>query len=229
MLIAVAVDSKGTCTSPYGECALHVFDNEYGAWTRVREIAFQIGQDMRLLKAKAALREAVSRMPDCKVFVSTETRGFVNAVLQEEFGFHTWSTRGPLPGQLDVIATKELELAQSPPPLALQEVQTGCGGGCRGSRRSMDFAAGSCPPEALERVGEGHYRINLMDVLKRDPDLNSRMVLLPILEDSAFEKLEIFCDHVPRWFAGALAAMRLTAAYQPAKLGVNIMVSPAVG
>jgi hypothetical protein len=55
------------------------------------------------------------------------------------------------------------------------------------------------------------------------------MVLVPILEDSAFEKLEIFCDHVPRWFAGALAAMRLTAEYQPAKLGINIMVSPAVG
>jgi hypothetical protein len=33
----------------------------------------------------------------------------------------------------------------------------------------------------------------------------------------------------PRWFAGALAAMQLPTEYRPAKLGINSMVSPAVG
>lgn len=71
---------------------------------------------MKLLDVKVTVREAASQLEWCNIFLSAETTGLVHAILQEELGFHTWKSQGPLLDQLNAVAAKEAELATTPLP-----------------------------------------------------------------------------------------------------------------
>ncbi|MBC3888098.1 hypothetical protein GH810_07225 [Acetobacterium paludosum] len=55
----------------------------------------------------------------------------------------------------------------------------------------------------------GHYFLNLNTVQKRYPELSSKKVLLPFLENTTFYSLEVACSHIPPWFDNKLAEMKL--------------------
>ncbi|MBC3797635.1 Fe-only nitrogenase accessory AnfO family protein [Acetobacterium tundrae] len=60
----------------------------------------------------------------------------------------------------------------------------------------------------------GHYFLDLNKVQKRYPELSSKKVLLPFLENTTFYSLEVVCSHIPPWFDNKLAEMELTYSIQ---------------
>nr|WP_320024686.1 Fe-only nitrogenase accessory AnfO family protein [uncultured Acetobacterium sp.] len=56
----------------------------------------------------------------------------------------------------------------------------------------------------------GYYSIDLTQVQKKHPEMSSKMVLLPFLEETPFYSLEVVCDHIPPWFDHKLAEMQLS-------------------
>lgn len=231
MKIAAYVDDEARVASVYGAGRLLLFDNEQGPWAAVKEIDFTIRPDMGLADVKAAVREAAAQMEGSSAFLSTEVRGLVHSILQEKFGLHIWKSEGSLGDQLDVVAAREAELAAAPPPppIRLESMGCGCqggwGGGPRLKRTRSPDETVSCP--GMEEVGAGHYRIDLTAVLESSPGLNSRTVLVPVLEGSRFTRLEIICDHVPRWFARAMEELDLRAEYEdtPGEVTVNVYLN----
>lgn len=228
MKIAAYIDEEARVASVYGAGRLLLFDNEQGPWASVKEIDFTIRPDMGLADVKATVREAAAQMEGSSAFLSTEVRGLVHSLLQEEFGLHIWKSEGSLGDQLDVVAVREAELAAAPPPPPIRPeslafgCQGGCGGGPRLKRTRSPGETVSCPE--IARVGEGHYHIDLASALEKDPGLNSRMVLVPILEGSEFARLEISCDHVPRWFPEAMEDLNFRAEYVDTANGVTVNV-----
>lgn len=228
MKIAAYVDDDERVASVYETGRLLLFDNAEGPWAMVKEIDFTIRRDRGLAGVKAAVREAAARMEGSSVFLSAEVRGLVHSILQEELGFHIWKSEGSLRNQLDVVAAKEAELAAAPPSPPIRPEAMGCGcqggwgGGPRLKRTRSPAETVSCP--GMEELGEGHYRIDLGAVLENNPGLNSRTVLVPVLEGSRFARLEILCNHVPRWFAQAVAELDLRAEYKSTGNGVTMDV-----
>ena len=55
----------------------------------------------------------------------------------------------------------------------------------------------------------GCYRVNLQAALAQDNRLTSKQLLHPILDQHPFERLEILCDHVPKWFEREFPARQL--------------------
>ena len=43
------------------------------------------------------------------------------------------------------------------------------------------------------------------------PGLNSRQILMPVLEGGAFSEVEVICDHLPRWLERKIADLGLEA------------------
>lgn len=229
MKIAVYVDDEGKIASPYGEGCIRLYDKESGAWLPAGDIAFSIRPDMTLNGVKAAVRDAAVHMGEGAIFLSSETRGLVYAILQEEFGIHVWAGRGPIPDQIDAILIQEEERARNAQPSAAPSCGSGCAPGRCGPRTAGPSPA--CGPASsgilpLERIDQGYWRIDLGQTLKRDPALNSRMILIPILEERGFDTLEILCDHLPRWFAQTLDGLNLRADYDISGQGLKVLVSP---
>lgn len=214
MQIAVFVDTDGMIASPYGEGGVALFSQTADGWQRQTDIAFAITPDMSLSDVKLAVQDLVSALGGCRVFVASETRGLLYSLLEDEHGFHGWRSNGlALPG-LDALAALEnarvVADTQAAEAAACQPASRGgCSAGC-GSRVRAVAAEATCIPNLAEPVGDG-WRIDLAGALEKYPSLNSRDILLPLLDVQNFTSLEVLCDHLPRWFSQELADLRLRA------------------
>jgi Fe-only nitrogenase accessory protein AnfO len=242
MKIASYVNANGAVVGFQEKGQICLYEKEAENWVTIKEVPLDLNPDLPLAEIKTGIREAVTELDDCKVFVVKEFRGLLNAVLQEEFGFRTWKSEGSLLEQLDSVEQhdKEFVIAEAARNAAAHTCSvptggSGCGGGCssgKGSpytyKRADHPNFGKAIP-APQSVGDGCYRINLANILANDTSLNSKQVLVPFMEGGTFKQLEVLCDHPPRWFARELYKLNLTvASEQPnnAGKGCKVLVVP---
>ena len=238
MKIASYINTEGAVAGFHEKGRICLYEQGENGWLQTKEVPFALHQDLSLSELKAAIRQAVAQLDDCRIFVVREARGVLNSVLQEEFGFRTWKSEGPLVEQLDSVARHDQELVaeQAAKPAidhtcGTQAGRLGCGDGC--SSRPFAPAAGvseiATPLPAPEPLGDGCYRINLAEFLANDSSLNSKQVLVPFMAGVAFKQLEVLCDHPPRWFARELYKLDLAvSSEQPDSngTGVRVLVVP---
>jgi Fe-only nitrogenase accessory protein AnfO len=242
MKIASYVNANGAVVGFQEKGQICLYEKEAENWVTIKEVPLDLNPDLPLAEIKTGIREAVTELDDCKVFVVKEFRGLLNAVLQEEFGFRTWKSEGSLLEQLDSVEQhdKEFVIAEAARNAASHTCSVptgggGCGGGCSSGKGSPytykradhpDFGKAIPAPQS---VGDGCYRINLANILANDSSLNSKQVLVPFMEGVTFKQLEVLCDHPPRWFARELYKLNLTvASEQPnnAGKGCKVLVVP---
>lgn len=232
MKIATYVDEAGEIATIYEKGRLILYDNAAGPWLLIREIPLQITTDMTLAEVKAVLHAATAQLEDCRTFLSGEVRGLIYSLLQEENGFRVWKSRGHPEAQLDQIAHQDAQLAVQREKEAAERAfaalfssPSGGGGGCGGGgSRKRSGEALRAVQSMTEPLGEGHFRINLSDILGRYKNANSMDILVPLLEDGGFRSLEILCDHVPRWFERKVADLHMTSQITSSSRGVNAVV-----
>ncbi|MBI5132639.1 MAG: Fe-only nitrogenase accessory protein AnfO [Rhodopseudomonas palustris] len=217
MKIAVYIDGQGRLVSLYEPGQFCIYEGSGGDWIAKREIAFAVDNG-GLAAVKAALAAAVADFGDCEVLLSGSVKGFLYSYLQEEFGLRVWKSEGMPVEQLAAVEQHEVDrAAQQQDNAASCVAAAGCSGGACGGGRARRPAVipSAAMPEGLstaaEDLGGGYFRIDLAGALEADASLNSRQILLPILESSAFDTLEILCDHLPRWFEPKLHDLNLKA------------------
>jgi hypothetical protein len=64
-------------------------------------------------------------------------------------------------------------------------------------------------PLPIGEPGDDHYRINLVELIQSGMPHVSREVLMPFFETVAFQRLEILCEHIPKWFPMELETLGL--------------------
>lgn len=198
MKIAAHVNHQDEVVSLYEAGFLRLYEKniaaDQGNWRASVEIAFVINADMSLSLVKAAIHAVWAELGDCTLLVSAEVRGMIYSVLQEELGVHTWKSEGPLLQQLDTVWQKETE----------QEAKR---------RFELVRLAGKLSPAPMP-VGDpqaGHFWIDLKDALAHESTQTSRQILIPFLSNGRFRKLEILCDHLPKWLSWELERLNLSA------------------
>ncbi|SKA15109.1 Fe-only nitrogenase accessory protein AnfO [Trichlorobacter thiogenes] len=241
MEIATYLNTKGAIAGCHEKGRICVYEQTEDSWTAIKEIALEMDLDLSLSEMKVRIKAAIAQLDDCEVFVVQEFRGLLHALLKEEFGFRTWKSEGTLLEQLEYVARHDREFVAAQAALAAaghscssSESHSNCGGGCS-SRRPQRGAAPSAPAQPLPQpvpVGDscdGYYQINLAEILKKDSSLNSKQVLVPFMSGVAFKKLEVLCDHPPRWFSNELGKLNLTVASElpdSTGAGLKVMVVP---
>lgn len=216
MRIAAFVDANGQLVGFYEADEVRVYDGGSGAWAVARTVPIVVQPSMRLQEVKVAIK-AMAQQVECRVIVSTDGRGLINSVLQEELGFRTWKSRGAAIEQLDTVAALDRELAEEREQAAAEAARApktrghSCEGGGGGGGRRKQHASDAGPVPVAERIAQGHYRFDLAAALRNHPLLNSRTALIPVLETTPFSVLDVACDHLPRWFEQVLERLGLSA------------------
>lgn len=208
MQIAAYVDTAGDLAGFSPDGAIRLYDDTGSGWRLTREFHFAVASDMNLAEIKAALRKASALLGECRTMVFGETRGLLYAILAEELGFRVWKSDGPPAARLDAVAARQAEAdeaARTAPPPSPRGGGCGCGGGGGGHMK------GTVAPLFPERTDAGGWRLDLAAALAADPARNSHDTLMPLLKGCAWLPLEIHCDHLPRWFDGAMATLGLNA------------------
>lgn len=210
MEIAVYLGARNMPASLYEVGTLCLYDDALpdGAWRAGAMIPFRLDAHMTLAQVKAAVAQAVCALGNCRVLLSGEVRGLPYALLQEEHGFRTWRSEGELSRQLDYVRARENEMAaQKKYEIVLRASQP-------------------VPTPVLVQGGSEHYWINLRAALEHTSNPTSRNILIPFLAAGRFGKLEVLCDHLPKWMAWEFERLDLAAETEPIDAtGVGLKVT----
>jgi len=184
MKIAAYINENEQVVAFPSGAQFRLYSLEGGQWVRERDIALQISTAMGLTELTACINGAIHALGDCQVALIGELRGLLRALLEEN-GLRTWKSAGNLHEQLNAVAACEADLA------------------------AQKAAEPSTEPQPVGDPADGHYYLDLVEVLQGDAHPASRDVLLPFLQAAPFRQLDIRCDHLPRWFEDAATALDL--------------------
>lgn len=205
MRIATYLNAQGELGDFLGAGSICVFDKQDGRWEMASSTPLSIDDSLSLGEMKQIFADAVHPITQCQVFLVRELRGIFKVFL-EDWGFHVWKSAGTLEQQLEQVET--LENSQAKEELV----------------QLLPTPAGD--------VVTGIYRINLIELMQSGVPHVSREILLPFFDTTAFTRLEIISDHVPRWLPFELEELGLrleSQAPNPAGEGLQLVIVPACG
>jgi Fe-only nitrogenase accessory protein AnfO len=206
MKIAAFVNARGEVADFFEEGTIGLFEKAGESWEKIQEVPLRLKEDMGLGEVKVALSTSVAEVRGCDIFLLRDLRGGIKAML-EDHGFRVWKSQGKLTNQLESVALREQEfivVGEDPIPT----------------------------PQPIGDIREACYRINLVELLESGALHVSRDVLMPFFERVSFQRLEIICQHTPKWFAMEFASLGLRVeSTTPGSLGNDMLavVVPACG
>jgi len=204
--IAVYVNDSGVTSSITSKGSIRIYAKADITWKITDEIPCGIDFTSGLAQVRRNITEIIIKLTDCKVFVAAEIYGQLYYILEANH-FNSYEAAGEPELFLDSILENELSETQN------------------ASSALSDAAPASIEPEATDQCGI--YTIHLKKVLALNPELSSKKVLKPFLQEKKFEVLEVLCDHEPRWFETDLKAMGLSStAHKTAENEYRISITP---
>lgn len=187
MNIAVLTDKEGNTLSFYESGMVKLFSNEKGTWSCIREFPFELDDKKGLAEIQYCIQSLLSRLGECRIVMVKFIKGVPLSILKES-GVSVWKVDGSPLAFFEHVREEEeknrLKHQKSIQPLL---------------------------PEPLP-VGDkmhGIYAIDLVHVQAKAAGFNSRDVLLPFLQNRVFRKLEVVCEHLPKWFEKEFASLKL--------------------
>lgn len=205
MRIATYLNAQGELGDFLGSGSICVFDKLQNHWQKLSSTPLEINAGLALSEMKRIFSDAVTPIAQCQVFLVRDLRGIFRVFL-EDWGFHVWKSSGSLEQQLELVEALENE---------------------------QQIAAPEAPlPAPIGDVKSGIYHINLLDLMQSGIPHMSREILLPFFETTSFARLEIICDHLPRWLPFELDELGLRLENQKAYEkgdGLQIIILPRSG
>ncbi|ACF14292.1 Fe-only nitrogenase accessory protein AnfO [Chloroherpeton thalassium ATCC 35110] len=204
MKIAAFVDKAGNALPFYESGIVKLFAYEGCAWRLVKEFEFETNEKMGLSEIRSRVYTMAGLLDDCRVFVTKFIKGFPYALL-DGMGFSVWKVSETPELYLDSIREEEEKN--------------------RADREKIINL--SVAPLPIGDAHEGTYRIDLVKVQAHHDRLNSKQVLLPFLQLTSFQKLEVICRHVPKWFERELPGLNLQLQISASDDGLcHVILSP---
>ncbi len=181
MKIAMFVDGKGNTLPFYSTGTVELYDQKQGKWVNAKSIPFSITEGMGLGEIRTTIRKMLSELDGCKIFVAAMIKGTPYTIL-EGMGMSIWKMKGKPVEYLSYIDEEETKLAKE---------------------RLIP------KPSVIGDIRDGIYRINIAEAMEKNGKLTSKRLLLPFILKTSFTRLEVLCDHAPRWFEKEFPAMKL--------------------
>ena len=174
MKIAIFIDAQGAIAPLTAPGTVTLYHPQPDGWQVCRKLAFDLSAVTSLAEIRERTLSMLAQLPDCHHFVAHEIHGAQLAWL-DGMGLTMWQFRGTPEQALAAIARQQ---PTSEEPVVVL-------------------------PEAFIRPGteEGEFYVDLIAALRCGGDQTSKRLLLPLLQREAFRRLELRCDHVPKWFS----------------------------
>ncbi|WP_010254223.1 Fe-only nitrogenase accessory AnfO family protein [Treponema primitia] len=191
MKIAILLDAEGRAASFTEQGTIYVYERRDDVWAADRKQDFVSAAYTTMADLRSYICKITAWLGECKVLAAKRSNGYYRLAF-EGCGVALWAVEGSPPqfiSQIESFYTKSPELQPDHQPAAVP------------SKTYITPIPGKT----------GFYAADLRDVMAHKAGINSRELLLPFFEEAQFERLEIICDHVPRWFNEELGRLNLKA------------------
>ena len=178
MKIAV-VENNNQKTSSIFEPGFVATYEEYGGEWKVRNLfENKVCNTKGISAVRMAVADTVKQLGDVKIVVASEIPGIAFGVFQAA-GFDIFLVENSVLDVLDSVKKEMLEIIE-------KRQEKPC---------KFDIM------QFLEPgMNKGDFSLNMEEILLKNPDLTSKKILIPYLKNGEFNRLNIICSHIPKWF-----------------------------
>lgn len=185
MKIAVLMNEAGVAVGFSEHAELFVYEREGDKWVCEQKHVWVPCAHHTMSALRRCLGSIAGWLKDCRVVAARRSNGYYRVVF-EGLGVAMWAVEGY---PQDFIPQIERFYKEN----VGQKI--------------------SEPADIISPIAgkTGLYSVDLREVMDHHKRYNSRDVLMPFFQKASFERLEIICDHVPKWFKNELPALKLRA------------------
>jgi Fe-only nitrogenase accessory protein AnfO len=183
--IAVVENNNQRTSSILKPGFIAVYEEKDGEWKILNRFENKVCNAKNIATVRTAIADAIKQLGDTKIVVASEIPGIAFGIFQAE-GFDIILVENSAPGVLDSVKKEMLALIEK-----RQE-----------KPQKFDII------QFLEPgTNKGSFCLNMEEILLRNPELTSKKILIPYLRNGEFNRLDIVCSHIPKWFCTDLAGL----------------------
>jgi Fe-only nitrogenase accessory protein AnfO len=202
MKIAVLVNENGR-TVPYSAGGIiELYDLKGNSWQCIKAKSLTIDKATNISEVRERVHAVIKVIEDGKVFMVETIKSLPTGIF-DAYGISVWNHQGAPMGAFDFV--KEQEESKAKQKRSCCD-KPSCKSTCSSNSGNSEETTSSI---SIEKMSVGYYKIDLARILRSNNSLNSKQLLIPFMKNTTFQKLEIICEHVPKWFEHELNGMNL--------------------
>lgn len=195
--IAVVENDNQQTSSIFEPGFIAIYEEDSGEWKVLNRFENKVCNAKGMAAVRMAVADTVKQLGDVKVVVASEIPGIASGTFQAA-GFDIFLVESSVLDVLDSIKKDILE--------AIEKRQE--------EPRKFDVM------EFLEPgANKGDFSINIEEIMFKNPELTSKKILIPYLKNGEFNRLDVVCSHIPKWFVTDLGVMGFE--YETVKESLN--------
>jgi len=183
MKIAVFTGEDGKTISLNQSGITKLYLKEGEEWKIIKEITFESNDLMSSDIIRDNVKTMSNSIDDCRVFVARDVKGIPYTVL-DGMGFNIWKVDGAPEDFLELVVKGEEE-------------------------EKLNVLKPEIIPYPIKNGKKGNYFIDMKTEMQNNANFTSKQILLPFMQKTSFNELEIICGHVPPWFEREFSKLNL--------------------
>jgi Fe-only nitrogenase accessory protein AnfO len=183
--IAVVENEDQKASSIFELGFIAIYEEDCGEWKVLNRFENKVCNAKGMAAVRTAVADTIKQLGDVKIIVASEIPGIASGTFQAA-GFDIFLGENSVLNVLDSIKKEMLEAIeerQKEPPKfdIMQFLEPG--------------------------VSKGDFSINIEEIMFKNPDLTSKKILIPYLKNGEFNRLDVICSHIPKWFVMDIGAL----------------------
>ena len=178
MKIAVVESSNQKTSSIFEPGFVATYEEDGGEWKVMNRFENKVCNAKGIAAVRMAVADTIKQLDDVKIVVASEIPGIAFGIFQAA-GFEIFLVENSALDVLDSVKKEMLEVIE-------KQQEKPC---------KFDIM------QFLEPgMNKGDFCLNMEEILSKNPQLTSKKILIPYLKNGEFNRLDVICSHIPKWF-----------------------------
>lgn len=183
--IAVVENDDKKTSSIFEQGFIAVYEKDGEKWRVFNRFENKICNAKDIASVRRTVLDTIKQLDDVKILIAHEIPGIAPGIF-EAAGFEIILVENGILSILDSFMEEIIEVIDKRQEEAL-------------NFEIMQFLEPG--------INEGYFYLNMEEILFKNPQLTSKMILIPFLRNGEFDRLEVTCSHVPKWFDKDVVAL----------------------
>ncbi len=178
MKIAVVENNDQKTSSIFEPGFIVIYEEDGGEWKVLNRFENKVCNAKGIAAVRMAVADTIKQLGDVKIVVASEIPGIAFGTFQAA-GFEIFLVENSALDVLDSVKKEMLEIIEER----------------KEKPREFDIM------QFLEPgMNKGDFSLNMEEILLKNPELTSKKILIPYLKNGEFNRLDVICSHIPKWF-----------------------------
>jgi Fe-only nitrogenase accessory protein AnfO len=176
--IAIVENDDQRTSSIFEQGSIAVYEKNVDKWEFLNRFENKVCNAKDITTVRRTVLDTIKQLGDVKILIASEIPGIAPGIF-ETAGFEIVLVENSTLNILDSFNEEILKVLKKRQEEALK----------------FDIM------QFLEPgINEGYFYLNMEEILLKNPQLTSKIILTKFLEKGGFNRLEVTCSHVPKWF-----------------------------